>query len=194
MRVIDVILGLICGRIIGFVAGDILREFGISIGFYYSLILWIAFPIISLFFLWTAFLIGRKVLFFYQITKFLLVGAAATVIDLKFFELLSWFSVNFIISKGISFIGATSLKYWGNKHWAFLQHESINMHIEIIKFFAITLIGLFIDVLSFYYFVKIIGPQFSIPVAIWVKFSVIFAALIAALWNFLGYKFLVFKK
>jgi hypothetical protein len=51
--------------------------------------------------------------------------------------------------------------------------------------------GLAIDVVSFYYFSKI---KTGISLKLWVELSIIFAALIAAVWNFLGYKFLVFKK
>jgi hypothetical protein len=38
------------------------------------------------------------------------------------------------------------------------------------------------------------GPQFSIQTKIWEELSIILAALVAAIWNFLGYKFIVFKK
>ena len=126
-------------------------------------------------------------------------GAVATVFDLKIFEFLFFiFSISIpfasIFAKSLSFIISTFLKYWGNKYWAFQKHEKEDMHKEILQFFFITFIGLIIDVLSFYYFSKIFNSQIAIPEAIWLKFSVIFAALVAALWNFLGYKFFVFKK
>lgn len=198
MRAVDIIFALIAGRIIGFLFGDFLKEWEIHINIYLNLLVWFVFPLISLFCLWLAYLMGRKMLFVFQGAKFLLIGAAATVIDLKLFEFIWRFFLSnmpgvSVIAKGISFIVATSLKYWGNKHWAFQKHEKEDIHKEIAQFFIITLISLVVDILSFYYF-AIISPNFGIPTAIWIKLSVIFAALIAALWNFLGYKFFVFKK
>ena len=194
MKIIDIIFALVCGKVVGFVASDLIKGLGIPISFYGSLALWIIFPIVALFFLWMADSIGKKILFVFEGAKFFLVGAFATVVDLKLFELLIWIFPIYILGKVISFIISTLLKYWGNKYWTFKKHQKENVHREIIQFFSITLVGLAIDVSAFYYATKIIGPQFSMPTAIWIKLSVIFAALAAALWNFLGYKFLVFKK
>jgi putative flippase GtrA len=135
----------------------------------------------------------------FQAAKFLLVGAFATVIDLKLFELLIWVFSFFtlpssIMIKATSFIIATAIKYWGNKYWAFQKHEKEDIRKEMATFFMITLAGLIIDVSVFYCATKVMGPQLMIPSPVWIKLSVIFAALAAALCNFLGYKFLVFKK
>ncbi len=194
VKVIDIIFALIFGRIIGFLIGDFLREWNISIGFYWALVIWLVLPLISLCCLWIAYLMGRKFLFIFQGAKYLLVGAVATVIDLKTFEFLVWFSSIYILAKVVSFIISTFLKYWGNKYWTFQKHEKEDMQREMMQFFIITLAGLIIDVSFFYYFSKIMGTQFGFPTAIWIKLSVIFAAFAAALWNFLGYKFFVFKK
>lgn len=202
MKVTDIIFALISGRILGFLVGDFLREWGIRIGFYWILVIWLVLPLVSLACLGVAYWAGKKLLFVFQGVKFLLVGAVATVVDLKLFEFLIWIFPIYILAKGISFIISTFLKYWGNKHWAFQGHESFdttrdkqeNIYKEVMQFFTITLVGLIIDVGFFYYFTNIMGPQFQIPNAVWVKFSVIFAALVAAVWNFLGYKHLVFKK
>lgn len=199
MKVADIIFSLVAGRFIGFLLSDFLRELGIELLLFENLILWIILPFFSLFCLWLAYLIGKKLLFVFQAAKHLLVGAFAVVIDLKVFEFLVWlfaifFPVNLLAPKGISFLLATFLKYLGNKYWAFQKHEKENLNREVIKFLCITLLGLLMDMGIFYYLVKITGPQFNLSLEGWVKLSVIFAALAAALWNFLGYKFLVFKK
>jgi len=199
MKVIDVIFALVAGRVVGFLIGDFLKEWGIDSGFYVNLVIWFVFPILALVCLWIAFLVGRKMLFFFQAAKHFLVGAFAMVVDLKLFELLTWFFGIFILTsplavKGISFIFSTLVKYWGNKYWAFQKHEKEKLSKEIAQFFIITIIGLVIDILAFYYIALVIGPQFLIPSVLWVKISIIMAALVAASWNFLGYKFIVFKK
>jgi len=216
MKVIDIIFAIIAGKFIGFLAGDFLKEWGIDIGFVGWIILWIIVPLFSLFFLWLSYIIGKRLLFIFQAAKFLLVGASATIIDLQIFEFLIFIQSNKIFwtfgvvsilsfmplaSKGISFLVATFIKYWGNKYWAFQKtdagqlnnQEKIGWLKEIIQFFGITIVGLIIDIVSFYYFIEIMGPQISMAPAIWIKLSVIFAAATAALWNFIGYKFFVFK-
>ncbi|MBI3631380.1 MAG: GtrA family protein [Candidatus Staskawiczbacteria bacterium] len=192
MKVVDILFALICGRIVAQIAHDFLIGYGIEIG-YYKWLLYFTLPIISLACLWLAYLIGRKFLFIFQAAKYFLVGVLATIVDLKLFELLIW-GISPVISKGISFLISTSIKYWGNKHWTFEKPEKDGIKKEIFQFISVTVVGLGLDVGSFYYFTKIMGPQFSAPENIWIKLSVIFAALVAAIWNFLGYKFLVFKK
>ena len=199
MKFIDIIFALISGRIIAFLLQDILMEWGISSGLYVNLAVWLLFPAFSLFCLWIAYLIGKKFLFVYQIAKFLLVGAVATIIDLKIFELFNWILsyfllVSLLFSKGLSFLIATALKYVGNKYWAFLKHEKENIKKEITQFFFVTVVGMAIDIIAFYIFVNIIGTQYTISQTLWIKLSVVFAGIVAAVWNFIGYKFWVFKK
>lgn len=203
MKVVDIIFSLICGRVIGLLLGDFLEEWGIHIGWQYQLLIWVVLPFFALFCLWIFYHLGRRMLFFFQGAKFLLVGAVATVIDLKVFEWSLWIlslivlidplALNLAL-KGISFLLATVIKFWGNKYWAFAKHEKDNIHKEAMYFFCITLIGLIIDVTVFYYCTRVLGPQFELSAAIWLKSSVIFAALAAALWNFIGYKHFVFRK
>jgi putative flippase GtrA len=208
MKIIDVLFALICGRVMAWLAYDFLKGYGLDIGFW-RWFLAILLPIISLICLWLAYLIGKKLPFVFQVAKFVLIGALATVVDLELFELSVWlFSIAsltttvsalssagvLIASKGASFFLATCAKYWGNKYWAFEKSEKENWKKEMVKFFMITLVGLILDVGFFFYFSKILGPQFGTPLEVWVKLSVILAAIAAASWNFLGYKFFVFKK
>jgi len=199
MKVIDIIFALVCGRVVAWIAADFLKGYGIEITVPYRLLLYYALPVFSLFCLWIAFLIGKKLLFIYQVAKFLLIGAFAAVVDIKIFQLSTWlFSLSIIVSplipKATSFLIATLTKYWGNKHWAFEKHGKESIKKEVIQFFTITLVSLALDVASFYYLTKVLGPQFQAPVKVWTELSIILAALSAALWNFLGYKFIVFRK
>ena len=115
------------------------------------------------------------------------------------FQVSAWvFSLSTMVSplipKAISFLVATFVKYWGNKRWAFEKYGEGSIKKEVFQFFIVTLVGLAIDIASFYYFTKILGPQFQTPAKVWTELSIILAALAAASWNFLGYKFVVFKK
>lgn len=199
MKTIDIILSLVCGWLVGWLASGFLKDYGFNIGFF-QYFLPLAIAVVSFCCLYVAYLIGKKYLFVFQLGKHILMGAFATVIDLKFFELSVWFFsvffivLNPIIAKGLSFLVSTSFKYLGNKNWTFEKPEKDGLGSEITKFFMVVIIGLGIDVGSFFYFTKILGPQFGASEDVWVKSSVILAALIAAIWNFTGEKFLVFKK
>ena len=194
MRVIDAIFALVCGRVVGFLLSDFLQGWGVHIGFWYNVVIWIILPFISLFCLWVAFLIGRKFLFVFQGAKFLLVGAFCTIVDLKLFELLAFVFSIYFLAKAISFIISTVLKYWGNKYWTFQKPEKENWSREVVQFFSITLIGLVIDIGVFYCAIKLSGSQVFVLPTLWTKASVIIAALASAVWSFVGYKFFVFKK
>jgi len=194
MKAIDIILALVCGSMVAFVAGDIFS----GLGLYGALMLWILLPIISLLCLWLADYIGKKYEWVFQAAKHVLVGAFATVIDLKFFEFLAvgFLAIVFhqLVAKAVSFLFSTGIKYFGNKYWAFQKHNTEHAPKEVIQFFLITVIGLAIDIGVFYYATKLFGLQSAIPAATSIKLSVIIAAVGAAIWNFTGYKFIVFKK
>ena len=178
----DIVFAIICGLAIAWVANDFFKE---------HLWLFVVLPILSIIGLWLVNLIGRKLLFVKQAGKFVLSGAFADVVDIKVFQFLFLFAPFSLFFKGISFLLATAIKYWANKYWSFEKYEKENVGREVVIFFLITLVGLAIDVVSFYYFSII---KTVVPIKLWVELSIIFAALVAAVWNFLGYKFLVFKR
>jgi len=126
--------------------------------------------------------------------RHIIVGAVADLADIGFFNLLFWVFPFQILVKAVSFLIAATLKYFGNKYWAFRAPRSLGEvgdktpAGEIFVFLIITLVGLIINVAAFSVFVKMgSGPT-------WREISVILALLITAIWNFCGYKFIVFKK
>ncbi len=198
MKVVDILIALACGWLVNWIAFDFLKVSGYDFDFYRWLLGWVL-PALALLGLWISGLVGRKFPFLHQAAKFLLIGAGATVVDIKVFNFSVWIFSFLAITeiytfKAASFLIATFVKYWGNKYWAFEKNGNDGIHKEVIQFFLITAIGLAIDVLAFYYFTKVLGPQFNAPAKVWQELSIIFAALAAAIWNFCGYKFFVFKK
>ena len=183
MKKIDIIFAIICGLAVAWLAVDFLGLYG--------LIFFLILPILSVIGLWATELIGKKLLSFHQVGKFVLVGAFADVIDIKVFQLLFFLLPFSLPIKAVSFLSATFVKFWWNKHWAFEKIGKDGIKKEAIQFFMVTLVGLAINVVSFYYFGKI---KVGLPVKTWTEISIILAALVAAAWNFLGYKFWVFRK
>lgn len=201
MKKIDIILALITGEAVALLFLQILKGILLPIDLIKNLnwILPLTLPILALIGLWICYLIGKKFLFVFQAGKFFLTGSLITVIDigvLNFLMLISgiaaglWFS----FFKGISFLVATAIKYFGSKFWIFEKFEVGISLKEAGQFLVITLVSLGINVGVASFLVNILGPQFEMTKISWASISGIVAALSAAIWNFLGYKFIVFKK
>jgi len=197
MRKIDIIFAILSGLGVAWLASSLLKDFGIYIKFL-SLILAIGLPILALIGLWISYLIGKKFLFVFQVAKFLLIGVLATLVDLSVFKFLGviFLGTAFtnLVFKGASFLVATFAKYWGNKFWAFEKMKKEGMGKEITQFYVVTAISLGINVGIFSLIVNKIGPQFGTPPATWNTIGILIAAIVVSVWNFLGYKFIVFKK
>lgn len=165
-------------------------------------LLWVIFPLfvfLAPFCLWIAFEIGKRYLFVFQLAKFLLIGVLATIFDLGTLSaFIAYFGISsglfYLLFKGISFIIATILKYIPDKFWAFKKHETTSMAREFYQFFAVTLTGLVINVLVAHLIVNVAGPQFGLPSQLWGNLGGIGAVIVTFAWNFIGYKFIVFKK
>lgn len=198
MRLIDIVITIVCGEALAIVLADFLKEYGTVS----EVILWallFILPVLAIIVLWLVDRISKKALVIFQAAKYILIGTLATLIDLEVFNLLIWsfgLQISLIVgvSKGISFLISVSAKFVGNKYWVFEEKKKAGIKEEFLKFLTVTFIGLVIDIGFFFYFSKILGPQFGVDPAIWVKISVILAAIASALWNFLTYKFIVFKK
>ncbi len=198
MKKIDIFLSLLSGLGVGLLFRSFILGAGANFPFL-DLALLAGLPLLAVLGLWVSWLIGKKFLFIFQVAKFVLIGALATLVDLFVFDFFFWIfgsggNVAKLASKAISFVIATIAKYGGNKFWAFDKKETTGMGKEFIQFFFITLVGLGVDLGIFYVFVNIIGAPLGIPLSIWTRVSVILAAFVVAIWNFLGYKFIVFKK
>jgi putative flippase GtrA len=165
-------------------------------------LLWLLIPLFAFLAplcLWIAFLIGKKYLFVFQLAKFLLIGVLATIFDLGTLSaFIAYFGISsgvtYLAFKAVSFMIATVLKYIPDKFWAFKKPETANMSKEFYQFFAVTLTGLIINVSIAHLIVNVMGPQFSLPAALWGNLGGIGAVIVTFAWNFVGYKFFVFKK
>jgi putative flippase GtrA len=186
MKKIDLFFAIACGLLVAWIAVDFLAG-------KYGLFVFIFFPLFSVFCLWLAYFISKRFLFVLQAAKFILVGGFADIIDIKAFQLLFYLIPASLPIKAVSFLIAVVIKYIGNKQWVFNKTEKESIK-ELAQFLIVTLVGMGFNVSAFYCATEIIQPQFNMSAQIWTELSIIFAALVAAVWNFLGYKFLVFKK
>lgn len=198
MKKIDIILALITGEITAWFFYGITKELNLEIT-NLALILAISLPILAVLGLWVCWILGKKYLWIWQLAKYLLIGVLATILDLGILNgliLLSGIATGtaYAIFKGISFIIATFAKYFGDKFWAFEKMEKAGMGKELGQFFFVTLVGLAFNVGIASFVVNGIDPKFGLSSSAWGTVGGIAAAFGVMAWNFIGYKFFVFKK
>lgn len=204
MKKADITLALVTGLVLAWFTMSIINSaevdniLGFKVDFLIK-ILFVSLPILAVIGLWITYIVGTKFPFVFQLGKFLLIGALATLLDLSVLNfLVALFEKSkglaFSVFKGISFLVATFAKYWANKFLAFEKKEMKEAHKEFAQFFVVTVVGLVINVLAASFVVSVIGPQFGIKPQIWASIGGIVAAIVGFGWNFLGYKFIVFKK
>jgi len=198
MKKIDIILALITGEITAWFFYYLLKDVAALKIENLGLILAVTFPVLALGGTWIAWLIGKRFLWIFQLAKYLLIGVLATITDLGVLNFLMWTSgiaigLWYSVFKGISFIIATCAKYFGDKFWAFEKMGKEGMHKEFGHFFIVTLIGLGLNVGVASFLVNVIGPQFGLDETLWANIGGIAAAFGVTAWNFVGYKFIVFK-
>jgi len=148
--------------------------------------------------LWIASLIGKKIAIVFQIAKFAAVGAFNTFLDWGIVNLLMaltgifgglWYSLFNVIS----FLTANSGSYFWNKYWTFSTKDSGSKG-GFFQFFGVTIVGLGIKVGIASVIVNVINHPASMTPARWANIGLALGTLLALVWNFLGYKFIVFKK
>ena len=151
----DIIFSAVCGFGVAFIALDLFQKYTGK----YSWIFFVALPVLSVFGLWLADLIGKRFLFVRQAAKFSLAGGFADVFDVKAFQFLFWLmpvsTELTLIYKTISFLVGTFVKYFSDKYWTFEKRELAGAPKEMAKFFMVAIGGALINIVSFYFFVRI---------------------------------------
>lgn len=161
-------------------------------------VLIIAFSVFANIALWIASLLSRKIPIMIQFAKFGAVGALNTLLDLGILNTLIFFTGfsagwHYTSYKAISFIIANTNAYFWNKYWTFESKGEANIK-EFWQFFIVSLIGFGINVGFASLIVNIIGPMGDISIERWGNIAALGATAISLVWNFIGYKFIVFKK
>lgn len=137
--------------------------------------------------------------FFFQLAKFGAVGASNFSVDLGVLSLLMFFTniasgPFFTLFKTISFFCAVTNSYFWNKFWSFEDKSKNDIKKEFSQFLLVSITGAIINIGVSHVMVNIIGAPSSFEPKIWATLSAATSAISVLLWNFLGYKFIVFKK
>lgn len=138
--------------------------------------------------------------FFFQLAKFGLIGVANFVVDLGIFSLFVWMTgitegPAIILFNVISVSIAIINSYIWNKFWSFGERSTDEAKIrkQFFQFVAVSVAGLIINTLVTYT-VNEVGNVFAIEKTTWTVIAKASASVIVLVWNFVGYKFFVFKR
>ncbi len=193
----DIILASLAGFLVAAFFLSVAKNLGTHVPFLPVILL--AFPVLSALGIVVAAAIGKKIPTVLQASKFLLIGALNTFIDLGILNFLIALTglasgLPYSLFKGISFFAAMVNSYAWNKYWTFSKKNlSQDPWKEFVRFFAVSALGFGINVGVASFVVNVLGPQFGFSQALWANVGAIAAAFGSLLWNFLGYKLVVFK-
>ncbi len=137
--------------------------------------------------------------FFFQLAKFGLIGVANTVVDLGIYNLFIYLSdvstgYMIVVFKSFSVLAAIVNSYVWNKFWSFEKKGVRNVGEEFAQFLMVSLVGLLLNVGITAFVVNIIGAPFGVDEKTWANIGGLTASMLVLTWNFIGYKFLVFKR
>ncbi|HCP08191.1 MAG TPA: hypothetical protein DIT25_00080 [Candidatus Moranbacteria bacterium] len=163
-----------------------------------SLILIIFFFVFANIALWIAALIAKKIPPVLQIAKFGAVGAFNTFFDwgiLNFLIVLTGIAAGFGFTafKGTSFLIATVGSYFWNKLWTFKATEKSSAE-EVGKFAIVSFVGFLINMTAATLIVFAFTGGEVMTAGRLANAAALAATMFSMIWNFLGYKFIVFKK
>jgi putative flippase GtrA len=196
MKKNDIIAVVILGEIVAVFLNFVIKGLNLNFGFP-VFILYIALPILALVMNAIFYLIGKRIPIFFQFAKFITVGLANTAVDFGVLNLLMWSSgvyegKTIILFNVISFLIAAIHSYIWNKLWTFSFKGKSNVANQFLQFIIVSLVGVLINSGIVYIITTWVSSSASNGVL--VNIAKLVATVVSLIWNFIGYKFIVFKK
>ena len=163
-----------------------------------NIFLFIVLPLGAAFFIFAVKKLFSSISNLYQFSKFFVSGGLNFSVDfgvLNILILLTGFTsgIYYTLFKTISFIIANTNSYFWNKHWTFEDRQTHAGVGGYFKFLLVSVIGLVINVGVASLLVNVIHAQFGLSASIWANVGAAFGAIAGLFWNYIGYKFIVFK-
>lgn len=119
-----------------------------------------------------------------QISKYLVVGGTAAIIDFGLLYFLTdGLHIYYLISATISFVIAAIYNYSLNRIWTFKSSGSRTKQVPI--FFMVAILGVLFNNTIMYLGVEKVGLYYLL--------AKVFAAAVVTIWNFFGNKYLTFR-
>ena len=200
----DVISSIVLGEIVSIFIILILKNLeenvptpDILINFRWLILL--VLPILVTSGVYVAFILGKTYPVFFQFGKFITIGVSNTAIDFGILNLLIFLTgvksgYLYSVFKAVSFIIAITNSYLWNRFWTFENPETNERGKQLFKFVAVTSVGFVINVSVASFVVNVIGPPAGISPVLWANVGALISLVFSVFWDFLGFKFIVFKK
>lgn len=149
--------------------------------------------------LWVAALLARRIPTLFQLAKYGLIGALNTLLSLAIVNALANLTGitagvgagSFIIA---GFIVANTHSFFWNKYWTFGDGSTANAPVQYAGFLVVTAASSLIGAALVATLTHFVAPPFGLNAQQWLNLANVFAIAISLVWNFIGYKLLVFKK
>lgn len=134
-----------------------------------------------------------------QFIRFAVIGVVNTGIDFGILNVLVWITgitagSGLIPLNIISFTVAVINSYFLNKYWAFRDKSSGQDTRKFTIFLAVSIVGALINTATVTGIATYVSPLFDLSPQLWVNVAKVVATGLSLIWNFVGYKFFVFKK
>ena len=196
----DFYLGGLAGLITGLLVIPILKNFSISI-LYGIVIVPLSLGVLFGAGILIARWLKQWIPWFFQFSKFVATGFMNAAIDFGILNLLIYSSgisagAGYIAFKALSFLVANANSYAWNRWWVFKRSAlaaSSNTGREYAQFLTVSAVGIIINVGAAAIVVNGLDPQFGLGATAWANVGAIAGSAAGLLWNFLGYKFIVFR-
>ena len=164
------------------------------------LLLFVIIPIIFATGLYACRIFFCQIKFLYQFAKYAIIGFFSAGIDLAIFNIFIYLTEiergpEIILFKAISFSLAMLNSYTWNKIWTFEFTEKTeeNRHSgRFFQFAAITVFGLMLNVGATSLIISI-PPPLGFTQILWNNIAAIAAIIVNVIFNFMGYKMIIFK-
>ena len=194
----DLVFGAINGAFVGVLAPYIYTNLGGKLHIHLLLFVFIM-ALGAAFGIAIGYALSKIRPFFFQLAKFGLIGVTNSVVDIGIYNSFIYYSnvssgSMIIVFKCISVLGAIVNSYIWNKYWSFEKKNADNLKQEFTQFLIISSIGLLLNVGITAFVVNIIGAPTGFSEKAWANVGGLTASVLVLTWNFVGYKFFVFKK
>lgn len=200
----DLGLGLVIGAAVGLLIQPIITNIGEKIPFLGTspslairTAIFIAFLLAGPIGICLGYLLGRLHPVIYQFTKFAATGTLNTFINLGALNVLismtgiaSGYGYSLFVL--IGFLLATTNSFVWNKFWTFGDTSGVQTK-QTLAFYGLTAVGALLNVGVASFIVNGV-PSPGFPAALWANVGGLAGVAVSFAWNFLGYKFFVFKK
>jgi putative flippase GtrA len=194
----DLKAGLVIGAGVGLLFQIILTNIIPGISFFWRAVAFIGFAILAPLALYVAYFIGKVLPVIYQFAKFAAVGILNTFVDIGVLNLAIFLSGQaagfyYPVFKGISFFAATTNSFFWNKHWTFGAGKSRASR-EALKFYLFAAVGWALNVGTATLIVNGLARPAAFSPNIWANVGALGGVAASFLWDFIAYKYIVFKK